>query len=173
MKYCSKCGNELADEVQICKNCGCVVEVQKIDTVTAKANKKSSKKKIILIVIAIVLVAALLVGAYFLTNYIRTLSVVEDLSGGIFTYFDEQSYPALGIYSYTKKEFVFDRNGELTYSYYYSNIDAGDEYERKYEIKFEDGMIFLVAGINKYEIRYDKYDRIEGIYDYVYDELYK
>lgn len=173
MKFCAKCGNEIADEAVGCVNCGFSTGVLKSDAVTKKTKKAIGKKKIVLLIIAAVLVAALLVGAYFLANYIHTLSIVEDLSGRSFTYFDEQSYPALGLYDYTRKKLAFDHNGELTYSYYFSNIDAGGEYKQEYQIKFENDMIILVAGIYEYEIQYDKYDRIEGIYNYVFDELYE
>lgn len=167
MKFCGKCGNELADDAQICMNCGCAVDVQKSNVKTVNTRKITGTKKIILIVVAAILAAALLVGAYFLVNYIRAASVVKDLSGRIFAYHDYTGY------SITEKEMEFDREGKLTYSYYYSNVmDAPVEYERDYQIKFEEGMIFLVAGIDEYEIQYDKYGRIEGIYDIDWNELF-
>lgn len=170
MKFCEKCGNKIADEAEVCLNCGCATGVQKYNVV---AKMRNPKKKIVLLVSATVLAAALLVGVYFLINHFRVRSVVEDLSGRTFSYFDETIFPFSGEYSYSKKELAFDYNGDLTYSYYHSLIDAGDEYERDYQIRFRDGMIVLVAGIDEYEILYDKYDRIKGIYDYSYDELFE
>lgn len=167
MKFCAKCGNELADDAQVCMNCGCAAGTQKGNTIAAKTNKISGKKKIVFIVITAVLAMALLVGAYFLVNYIRAVNVVNDLSDRRFTYYDYSSY------SFTEKEMDFDSEGNLTYSYYYSNVmDAPEEYERDYQIKFKKGMTFLVAGIDEYEIQYDKYGKINGIYNIDLDELF-
>lgn len=168
MKFCAKCGNELADDAQICMNCGCAVGVPKSNAVTPKAKKLSGKKKTVLIIITAVLAVALLVGVYFLVNYIRAVDVVNDLSGESFMYRDSDYF------GYTRKEVVFDENGELTYSYYYSNIDAGGEYGLDYQVKFKNNMIILEAGlVNEFEVRYDKYGRVEGLYDITYSELYE
>lgn len=167
MKFCSKCGNELADDAQVCMNCGCAVGVQKRDAEAVKTNKISSKKKIILIVTAAVIAVALLIGVYCLVNYIRAINVVNDLAGGVFTYYE------LTNYSNTIKTMDFDSEGNLTYSYFFSSVmDAPVEYERDYQIKFQGGMIFLEAGVEKFEIQYDKYGKIEGIYDIDTGELF-
>ncbi|MBQ8769496.1 MAG: zinc ribbon domain-containing protein [Oscillospiraceae bacterium] len=170
MKYCTHCGKEIMDDAIICEGCGCPAIKEEQTSVNNK--KKFNKKTLLILIVSIVAAIALIVGAIFLVNHIRVANVINDLSGNTYSYFDSNIYPSLGIYSYTEKEMKFDDDGTMTYSYYYSNIDAGGEYERSYEIKFEDGMIILEAGIDRYEIQYDRYNRIEGIYDIGYDELY-
>ena len=166
MQFCTKCGNELADDAKICMNCGCAVAVQKSDS-AAKANKISSKKKIILIIIAAVLTVALSIGVYYLVSYIRVINVVNDLAGEVFTYYEST------INRNVIKAMDFDNKGNLTYSYYYSNVmDTPSEYTRAYKIKFKGSMIFLEANLDEFEIQYNKYGKIVGIYDINYGELY-
>ena len=171
MRFCTHCGSEIMDDAIICAGCGCPAIEEEQTSVDKK--KKFNKKTLLILIISAVAAIALVVGAIFLVNHIRVANVIKDLSGNTYSYFDSNIYPSLGIYNYTEKEMKFDDDGTMTYSYYYSNIDAGDEYERSYEIKFEDGMVILQAGINTYEIQYDRYNRIEGIYDITLKELYE
>ena len=171
MKYCTHCGKELSDEIKICTGCGCVSDMEEESTSNNTKNI-NNKKKILIIIIAVVSAIALIVGGFFLVKHIRIVNVIKYLSGEEFTYYDSRSYPALGLYDYTEKEMKFDDDGKLTYSYYFSNIDRGGEYERDYKIKFKNKMIILKAGLDEYEIQYDKYNKIEGIYDIENEELY-
>lgn len=174
MKFCEKCGKEIAENSSACLNCGCeVVVVEESQVMDKKPEGKSRKKIVLLLIIAAVSAIALLVAGYFVYNNIRTKQVIDDLSGQNYIYTDIKSYPALGEIHYTSKEMDFDDEGVLEYSYYYSNIDAGDEYQREYKIKFKGDMIILEMGIDEYEVMYDRYGQISGIYDFVYDELYE
>ena len=129
MQYCQKCGKEIVEDSIVCLNCGCAVAMEQSASMDQKP-EKNSKKKIVLIIIAAILSVALLIAGYFLYNYIRTMQVIEDLSGQCFIYTDIKSYPSLGEISYTTKKMDFDNEGILNYYYYYSNIDAGDEFQR-------------------------------------------
>ena len=170
MKFCEKCGAQMAEDAQVCMSCGCPVEEAKVSQ-TAIQNK-GSKKTRILIIIAAIAAVALIVGAFFLVNHIRQANVIKDLSGKTFRYYDSQSYPLLGVFDYTEKEMKFDSEGKLTYSYYYSNIDMGNEHECSYKIKFKNDMVFLEMLGDEYEIQYDRYNEIEGIYDINLKELF-
>ena len=166
MGYCAKCGQEIAEEA-ICPNCGCETGLG-IQEKNVKVKKQISAKKIILIVvIAVALVAAIIAGL-FVWNHIRTEQVKEQLAGKRFSYVD------YGLYSATYCYFKFDDDANCTYYYFYANVmDEGVEYQRQYEIKFEDGMTFLVCGIDTYEIQYDRYGEIEGLYNTSTKKLYE
>ena len=173
MKYCEKCGSELLDDAQVCMNCGCAFNQEQTDFIATQSNKKSKKNTAILIIVTCVVAAVLAVGGLFLVNHVRETKVIEQLSGERFRFFEDHVYYALGKYDYEEKVITFDNNGELTYSYYFSNINAGDEYERDYNIKFKKKMAILEISDEEYEIQYDNYGEIEGLYDIQAKELYE
>lgn len=164
--YCAKCGSKITDE-HVCLNCGCEIGSEN-RTITLNAPKPIAKKKVVMTVaIAIVVVVAVLVGLSIWNN-LRVEQVKEQLAGKRFSYTKIDSFSSSRFY------FEFDKDANCTYYYFYPMImDEGVEYERNYEIKFEDGMVFLVCGIDTYEIQYDKYGEIEGLYDISKKELYK
>ena len=172
MRYCAHCGKEIAEDVSVCLNCGCEAASEKIVTTDKKPGKKN-RKKIVLIVVAAVLAIALLVAGYFVYNYIRAERVIDDLSGQTFRYYDVKSYPSLGKTYYTSKAMKFDGEGVLTYSYYYSSVDVGDTYQPTYKIRFKGDMIILETAVNQYEVMYDRYGQVSGLYDFVFDELHE
>lgn len=165
MQYCAKCGKEIMDE-HVCLNCGCEIGSEN-STNTLNAPKSVGKKKVLMtIAIVIVVIVAILVGLSVWNN-LRVEEVKEQLAGKRFSYMDS------GLYSASLCYFEFDAEANCTYYYFYTNVMAeGVEYQRDYEIKFEDGMVFLVCGIDTYEIQYDKYGEIEGLYDISRKELY-
>ena len=173
MKFCEKCGKEIAEDSDVCLNCGCAVEAVEESQPTDKKPERNNRKRIVLIIAVAILAIAVLVAGYFVYNYIRTESVIDDLSAQTFRYYDVKSYPSLGEVHYTSKAMKFDEDGILEYSYYYSNIDAGDTYQRTYKVKFKGDMIIMEMGIDEYEVMYDRYGQISGIYDFDYDELYE
>lgn len=166
MGYCTKCGIEITEEV-ICPNCGCETGLE-IQENRVEPKKRISTKKIILIVVAAVALVAAIIAGLSIWNHIRIEQVKEQLAGKRFAYTD------VGWYSSTYCYFKFDEEANCTYYYYYGNVmDEGIEYQRQYEIKFEDGMVFLVCGIDTYEIQYDRYGEIEGLYDIDEKKLYE
>lgn len=170
MRYCEKCGNEIMDEAVVCVHCGCPVYSEQ-SKATPKKTVKFRPRHIIFIVIGVVLAAALTVGGYFLYNNTRTAGVVNDLAGKVYSY--TYTYPSVDGYEYNMFKLKFDKDGVLTYSYYYSNIDASGEYKKTYTVKSKKNMIFLEIGDDDYELQYDKYDKIKAIYNIDDDELYE
>lgn len=168
MKFCSKCGNELLDDAAVCMKCGCAVDPAQYHK-AAKTGKKGSKKKIIVIIIAVIAAIGLAVGAFFLINYLRAVKVVKDLSYNTYIY----KYTNTLTYDYDIKSMVFDGEGVMTYSYYFSSIANGNEYRQDYKIKFRGNMIILETALDEYEVQYDKYGKIVSLYDINLDQLYE
>lgn len=166
MKFCSKCGKEIAEDALVCPGCGC--ETENVEgSKTAKDKKRMSKKKIILTIICLVSLAAVIVAGLLVRNSIRIKQVKEDLAGNTF-YLSELSY-----YSYTTKEYAFDFAANCTYSYYYSNVmDEEKSYEKDYEIEFKNGKVFLVFLADTLEVQYNDYGEIKQLYDINTDEIY-
>lgn len=62
-KFCSKCGNQLEENVKFCKQCGVTVEVKEVESVTDVQTQKTdpvSGKKTIGVVLAFVVVIAII-----------------------------------------------------------------------------------------------------------------
>ena len=55
-KYCTHCGNEVAEDAVVCMKCGCALSVQKNDTTETNTadTKKKSKASLILGILGIV-----------------------------------------------------------------------------------------------------------------------
>lgn len=165
MGYCTKCGKEITEEV-ICPNCGCETGLG-IQEKRIEIKKRISTKKIILIVVAAVALVAAIIAGLYVWNHIRTEQVKEQLAG------NRYDYSSSGWYTAEYSWFVFDEDANCTYGYWYSHMDDRVDWERPYEIIFEDGMVFLVCGIDTYEIQYDRYGEIEGLYDIDEKKLYE
>lgn len=170
-KFCSKCGNELLEEAVVCPKCGCSTKQASQKTAVAK-REPLGKKQINLIAFSIVgLIAAVTVGL-LLWKFIRIGMVKEQLAGETFRYYDE-----LIDYYYHYNELSFDDDANCTkYSYYHffdEDVPSEYDYELEYKIKFKDGMVFLDTSTRTYEIQYDIYGNIEGLYDITWDELYE
>ncbi len=159
MRFCEKCGTELADDAELCLGCGCKTGyVAQIDTV--KPRRQINRKKIILIVSLAVLFVAVLISGIFIWKNIRTEQVKEQLAGKVFSYLD------VGYYSSSLQYYEFDDEANCSYYYYYPSVmDEGTKYKKEYKIKFEKGMVFLEFTTDTLEVRYDKYGKIEGLYD--------
>lgn len=64
-KFCSKCGNELEENVKFCNQCGATVEVKKVESVTDTPTQKRGNgldKKAIGVVLALVVVIGIIVA---------------------------------------------------------------------------------------------------------------
>ncbi len=174
MKYCAKCGKMHADDtVEVCKGCGHVFsDFFQNDYQRAR---RSQTRKTVTIIVIIIAVIAVVVGGFYARKQMRINNVIRELSSTSYEYFDDHHYYALDKYTYEIKSFSFDSNGVLTYSYYYSNIDSGDEYIRDYTIEFEGDRVYLVCGLEnkKYEIQYDENGYIKSLYDTELKELYQ
>lgn len=133
---------------------------------------KFDKKVVLISVVSVVVLAAVLTAGIFLYHAIRTEQVKKQLAGRSFTYFDSTDYTYIANH-YTRKKFSFDDDAQCEYTFYYSSVmDEPSTYSRSYKIKFKDGMTFLVAHSDTYEIQYDKYGRIDSLYDVRSKELY-
>ena len=106
---------------------------------------------------------SLIIAGIFVSKSIRKNNVVEDLSGKQFSYYSSNSYDGLS----------FDENGVLTKSYVYSLLEVSDEYTCGYEVVFKDGKTYLEISSRLYEVRYNSYGVITGIYDTTYMQLYQ
>lgn len=63
VKFCSKCGNELEENVKFCNQCGATVEVKKVESVTDTPTQKRGNgldKKAIGVVLAFVVVIGII-----------------------------------------------------------------------------------------------------------------
>lgn len=168
-KFCEKCGAKIAAGTEVCPNCGCPTEQEPSQPTSAK-RKALSKKQIILIVVSAVVLVAVAIAGFFLWQYIRVERVKEQLAGETFYYSD------LAYSFYQEKSYTFDDIAACRYYSYYSyrNQDEPTEFEFPiyYEIKFEDGMVFLETSARKLEIQYDKYGNIDGLYNIDEKEFY-
>ncbi len=63
MKYCSHCGTELSDEIEICTGCGCKVKNDENTTQPKVSKSKGSKMKVTVIVVSVVVAVVLAVSA--------------------------------------------------------------------------------------------------------------
>lgn len=174
MKFCEKCGSELADEAQVCMNCGCPVAGND-EKMPQKATKKMSKKTVWTIVIAAVAAIALIVGGLVVVNHMRVQEVVEQLAGKSFTHESGSSNLHAGTFTYSKNTMTFDENGELTQSYYYlssgAQKESSGEYTSEYKIRFENGITILEVEGNEFEVRY-AYGEITSLYDMLFENTY-
>lgn len=133
------------------------------------------KKKIILIVIAVILAIGIIIGGYFLVNYIRVQSVVNKLEGNTYAYYDYTSYTYVED-TYEYKIMKFKDDMKCDYSYYYSTLGTGDEYTRTYSVEYELGgdiIIKLEMDTHKYKVNMDKNGEIYSITELVWDEEFK
>lgn len=173
MKFCEKCGSELADEAQLCMNCGCPVTGND-KKMPQKATKKMSKKTVWTIVIAAVAAIALIVGGLVVVNHMRVQEVVEQLAGKSFTY-ENGNITAAGSYFYSKTTLTFDENGVLTKSTYRINpaVPEGESYKRTpdYRIRFKDDMTVLEVEGYEFEVCY-AYGEITSLYDMLFEDTY-
>ncbi len=161
MKFCEKCGSEIAPEIQICTNCGCAAESTSAQPVAAES-KKSSAKKIMLWIAVAVAVVLLTIGGLFLANYLKVQSVDKQLMGSEFLYREYTSH------SLDEDSLTFDYDGNCKiYSHYYS-VYLSDpieyEYTFEYEIFFENSSTYVRIGSTKYRVVYEG-DEIVGLKD--------
>lgn len=67
MKFCAKCGNELADDAQVCMNCGCAVYTPTGGTaVTLKTRRLSRKVKLWIILGTVALFLGVVAAILFM-----------------------------------------------------------------------------------------------------------
>lgn len=166
MKFCEKCGKEIAEDALICQNCGCETENAELTKAT-KEKKRMNQKKIVLTIICLVFLVAVIVVGLCVRNSIRIKQVKEDLAGNSYL-FTEFTY-----YSYNTEEFEFDFAANCTYSYYFSNVmDEEKSYEKDYEIEFKNGKVFLVFLTDTLEVQYNDYGEIKQLYNIDTDEIY-
>lgn len=157
--FCEHCGAQITKNTSICMSCGCETSFVKQSSKSKSIKKSFDKRVMILSVIIVALVITILAGT-ILVNVVRRAEVKNQLAGQDFEYYD------YNLYSYREERLSFDENAQCTYCYYFSNVMEEEiEYTKDYEIKFEDGMTFLVMGIDTFEVQYDKYGRIDSLYD--------
>lgn len=81
MKYCSKCGGQIADEAVICVNCGCAVE----NTTVAKNSGLKTAAKVFMILGTIIMGIYIIPLAWCLPmtiSYCRKVKRGEPVSTG-------------------------------------------------------------------------------------------
>ena len=148
--FCEKCGKEITEGAVICMGCGCPVESDRAAQTSPvqTAAKKSfvqtmwndPKKKIILIVIAAILAVGIIIGGYFLVNFIRVQSVINELAGSTYVYRDGS-----GRYLSTYK-LTFD-DDRCEFNNYYGALGTSLDYSRSYVVKCEFGGDIIVKMI--------------------------
>lgn len=174
--FCEKCGALITQDTEICPNCGCPTKpdrqataidntqsvatntINKIKSVAAKAIDKMKSvgiKRIATIAVSVVTVIAVIVVGLLVRNNIRVNKVKEQLAGNTFDY----------ISSYWFCSYSFDEKANCTCSFYDHFSNDIREYECEYKIKFKNGMVFFDLMSETFEIQYDKYGNIEGLYN--------
>lgn len=54
MKYCSKCGNQIGEDVVVCPNCGCPVEAPAVSNATPVGQLKTNRSLVKFILLSII-----------------------------------------------------------------------------------------------------------------------
>lgn len=158
MKYCLKCGKELADEAVVCMGCGCAV-VENEESLQANefsALKSRSKIKMIWIVLgAVALLLGIVAAILFVprnlkmndfkeTNVVSAMmqyglpeSIDSDEDGGVFLRYGEK----VDFYGITPYSFIVypDENRAV---FFFRDDDAYDVYDRiKHYCDFEENLL--------------------------------
>ena len=135
MKFCSKCGKEIAEDAVICVGCGCVLEAE---TQSSLKGIKISRKKIVISIAAIVVLACVVVGAAFLMNKQKESqkyeAFVEALEGETYEYI---GYTVC--YSLTFKE---NQKCERYIGLYSTNFESTSLFD--YSIEFTDDKVYIL-----------------------------
>ena len=171
---CVHCGATIAEDAEICVNCGCRVEkvVQPpvtSDTVAVLKKKKPSVKQILLLCGVAVAAVGVIIGAFFLWRHIRVQKIVNALEGETYRYYEYESY----ISTYTIKEMDFKDDMECDYHYYYSILDRGGDYTRTYSVKFRGKDVYIIMGVDEFELDFDRDGNIVALIDAENDEEYE
>ena len=103
MKYCTKCGSEIADEAVICPKCGCAVDNVKT-TASGSGIKTATKVFLILSCVS----SCIMTLIYF----ICAMVALANGSGGLFFTYLFLSLPALWIIPMTVNYFSKVKKGE-------------------------------------------------------------
>ena len=176
-KFCKHCGKELHIEAVICTNCGCAVAPMPQAPVAASPVQPAPRKKhMLFIIIGVIGALALIAGAYFLYQHKRVQEVVDELEGNSYTFYEVNYYTHVPD-TYTYKNFEFYEGMECKYEYYYSNIDAGNNYTREYEVEFRDDEVVLIMGAGEYAdeylVNFHRNGSIESLTDLENGEVYE
>ena len=171
---CVHCGAAITEGAEVCMNCGCRVEkvTQPLiisESVTVFKKKKLSVKQIILPIVAAVAALGVIVGAFFLWRHIRVQKIVNALEGETYRYYEYQSY----ISTYTIKEMDFKDDMECDYYYYFSILDQGGDYTRTYSVKFRGKDVYIIMGVDEFELDFDRDGNILALIDTESDEEYE
>lgn len=173
---CAHCGAELAPDAEICMSCGCPViktaeppVAPATVTVGSFKGKKLSVKQIVLLSAAVVAAIGVIVGGFFLWRHIRVQKIAKALEGETYRYYEYKSY----ISSLTIKKMDFKDDMECDYYYYYSIINAENEYIRPYSVKFRGENVYIIMGVDEYEVDFDRHGDIVALIDTSNDEEFE
>lgn len=175
---CVHCGAELAADAEVCMSCGCPVAKTTEQPVASATvafpfkRKKLSVKQIVLMVAAAVAVIGVIVGGIFLWRHIRVQKIAKALEGETYR-FEEWHYYTYIADTYNIKEMDFKDDMECEYYYYYSNIDAENEYTRTYSVRFRGEDVYIIMGIDEYEVDFDRHGDIVALIDTSNDEEFE
>ena len=104
MKYCSKCGSEIADEAVVCPKCGCAVDNVKT---SSSGNGIKTATKVFLVLSCVS--SCIMTLIYF----ICAMVAIADGSGGLFFTYLLLSLPSFWVVPMTISYFSKVKNGEI------------------------------------------------------------